>query len=192
MGIIDITRVVQDTPLYPGTPAMDFRRLMDVNTGDAYSVTQYTITSHVGTHADAFAHFLPGGTTIDRMPPEHYYGGAVVITVPADALITKKDLEGRLGGAERVVLHGGGKSYLSKEAADYLAAQKVITIVTDAWSVAPLDNETEIHQTLFRAKIAVVENVVLDHVADGAYVLAAFPVKIKDCDGSPVRAVLIS
>ncbi|MDR2517381.1 MAG: cyclase family protein [Spirochaetaceae bacterium] len=192
MAIIDITRVVQDTPLYPGTPPMEFTRLTDVNKGDTYSVTQYTITSHAGTHADAFAHFLAGGTTIDHMPPEHYYGSAVVITVPADALITKKDLEGRIRGAERVVLHSGGKSYLSKEAADYLVSEKVITVVTDAWSVAPQDNETEIHLTLFRAKIAVVENVVLDHVADGAYVLAAFPVKIKDCDGSPVRAVLIA
>jgi arylformamidase len=192
MAIIDITRAMQDAPLYPGTPEPEFVKLMDVNKGDPYSVTRYRVTSHLGTHADAFSHFLPGEIDIQDIDLDYYYGSAVVLTVPGDSLITKKDLEGRLQGAGRLVLHGGGKSYLSKEAADYLAAQKVKTLVTDAWSVAPLDNEAEIHQTLFRAKIAVVENVALDHVADGVYILAAFPVKIKGCDGAPVRAVLIS
>jgi len=40
--------------------------------------------------------------------------------------------------------------------------------------------------------LAVIENVVLDGVADGDYMLCAFPVKIGACDGAPVRAVLIS
>jgi arylformamidase len=114
-----------------------------------------------------------------------------VVSVPPQRLIAKKDLEGRLEGVERLVIHGGGASYLSKEAADYLVAKKIKTIVTDAWSVGPLDNEVEIHTTLFKAKIAVVENVILEGVEDGSYTLAAFPIKIKGSDGAPVRAVLI-
>jgi arylformamidase len=125
------------------------------------------------------------------MPLERYYGPARVVTVPQNALITPKDLRGRIDGVERVVLHSGGKSYLTKEAAELLAGAGVRTIVTDAWSVAPLDNEKEIHQIVLGAEIAIVENVILDGVADGDYVLSAFPIKIKGSDGAPVRAVLI-
>ncbi|MDR2493844.1 MAG: cyclase family protein [Spirochaetaceae bacterium] len=194
MTVIDITRVVQEAPLYPGTPVPSVERLSDVNKGDPYSVSKFVFTSHLGTHADAFSHFLPGpeADTIDRLPLDYFYGPARVVTVPSDTLITRECLLGRLDSAERVVVHGGGRSYFSKEAVDYLVERGIKTVITDAWSVAPPDNETIIHQTLFQAKIAVVENVILDGVADGDYLVVAFPLKIKGSDGAPVRAALIT
>lgn len=191
MTIIDITRHVQEAPLYPGSPPPSIEKLYDVQKGDAYSVSKFVFTSHLGTHGDSFSHFVAGAMDIDQIALDYYYGNANVVSVPPDTLITKADLEGRLEGVERLVIHGGGYSYLSKEAADYIVSAKIKTVITDAWSVAPLDNESEIHKTLFNAKIAVVENVVLDGVADGGYTIAAFPIKIKGCDGAPVRAVLI-
>ena len=160
--------------------------------GDAFNCSLVTAGSHMGTHADAFCHFIADSdVSIDRMPLENYCGKCRVISVPADSLITLDDIRGRLEGAERIVIHGGGSSYLCEEAAEYIAACKVKAVVTDAWSVAPLDNEASIHGILFGAKIAVVENVVLDGVEDGEYLLFAFPVKYGGCDGAPVRAVLI-
>ncbi|MDR2519127.1 MAG: cyclase family protein [Spirochaetaceae bacterium] len=192
MTVIDITRTAQEAPLYPGTPPLSIERLSDVNKGDLYSVSKFVFTSHLGTHADAFSHFLPGSAAaIDRLPLDYYYGPARVVTVPANALITAEHLRGRIDSAQRLIVHGGGRSYFSKEAADYLIACGIKTVITDAWSVAPPDNEAEIHQTLFKAEIAVVENVVLDGVADGDYIVAAFPLKIKESDGAPVRAALI-
>lgn len=192
MEIIDISRNVQEAPLYPGSPQPIVEKVLDVKKGDAYSVSKYVFTSHLGTHADAFSHFVAGETDIDQMPLKHYFGDVQVISVPAKSILLKKDFDGHLqAGIERIVIHGGGESYLSKEAADYLIAKGIKTIVTDAWSVGPLDNESEIHKTLFAAHIAVIENVVLDTVADGKYTLSAFPVKIKGLDGALVRAVLI-
>ncbi|MEG1849993.1 MAG: cyclase, partial [Oscillospiraceae bacterium] len=75
--------------------------------------------------------------------------------------------------------------------ARYLVEMKLVTVVTDAWSVAPLDNEAEIHGILFGGGLAVVESVCLDGVADGDYTLCAFPIKLGGCDGAPVRAVLL-
>ncbi|MDR0551937.1 MAG: cyclase family protein [Spirochaetaceae bacterium] len=193
MKIIDITRNAQEAPLYPGTPVPEIERISDVNKGDAYTVSRYVFTTHLGTHADAQSHFLPGSSVknIEQMPLDRFYGPARVITVPQNALIAKKDLQGRIDGTERIVLHSGGKSYFSKEAADYLVAAGIKTIVTDAWSVAPHNNEKEIHHILLGAEIGIVENVILDGVEDGDYVLSAFPIKIKGADGAPVRAVLI-
>ena len=59
-------------------------------------------------------------------------------------------------------------------------------------SVAPDDNERNIHELLMGGNVAVIENAVLDGVEDGDYLLFAFPVKYGGCDGAPVRAVLIA
>lgn len=191
MKIIDISRVAQEAPVYPGSHPIEICPLLDMQQGAAYNSSRITAESHMGTHADAFCHFLADGKSIDQMDLEHYCGKCRVITVPEKTLIGLEDIRGRLDGCERLVLHTGGESFLCEAAAEYLAACGVKTVVTDALSVAPSDNELAIHQLLFRAGVAVVENVVLDGVEDGEYLLFAFPVKYGGGDGAPVRAVLI-
>ncbi|MCL2425694.1 MAG: cyclase family protein [Oscillospiraceae bacterium] len=190
--IIDITRTLQDAPIYPGSSPAKIESVLSMSNGDRCNVSMITAGSHMGTHADASSHFLKDSmTSIDLMPLAHYYGPCRVLTVDESAMITQKMLKGKLDGCERLVIHGGGLSYLTKEAAEYIVNTGVITIVTDALSVAPPDNEVEIHSIILSAGIAVVENTILDNVDDGEYILSAFPVKIGGCDGAPVRAVLI-
>ncbi len=193
MKIIDISRTIQEAPIYPGSEPVVIERCADMAKGDAFNSSIVTAGSHMGTHADAFCHFLSDSEmSIDKMPLENYCGKCRVITVPEKGLIKLDDIRGKLDGTERVVLHGGGEAYLCEEAAEYLAACKVKLVATDAWSVAPLDNESSIHNTLFNAGVAVVENLILEGVEDGEYLIFAFPVKYGDCDGAPVRAVLVN
>lgn len=192
MRLIDITRVVQEAPIYPGSSPVDIVQVADINKGDVYNSSIITAGSHMGTHADALRHFLEGEIAIAEMPLHHYLGPCRVVTVPADSLLEPSAFEGRLEGCLRLVIHGGGQSYLTRAAAEHLVAAGIITVVTDAWSVAPLDNEAEIHKILLGAKIAVVENVVLDNVPDGDYTLSCPPIKYAGCDGAPVRAVLMA
>jgi arylformamidase len=104
--------------------------------------------------------------------------------------IYKKDIEGKIEGYKIIVLHAGN-GYLTKEAAEYIVEAGVKTVVIDYWSIAPLDNEKEIHEIILGNDIAVVENVILEDVKDGEYTISAFPIKIEGCDGAFVRAVLI-
>ena len=167
-------------------------QVYDMKKGDPFNASKITAGSHMGTHADAGRHFVKDNNVgIDQVELFRFYGPCRVVTVPEKTLITKETLEGRIEGCERLVIHGGGLSYLTKDAADYIVEKGILTVVTDAWSIAPLDNEAEIHDTILSPGIAVVENVILDGVEDGDYVLCAFPVKIGGCDGAPVRAVLI-
>ena len=192
MRVIDITRVAQEAPIYPGSNPIQIEQICDMKKGGPFNASMITMGSHMGTHADAYRHFLPESDVgIDRMPLEAYYGPCRVVTVAENTPIGKAALAGRVEGAERLVIHGGGYSYLEADAARYLVELGIRAIVTDAWSVAPLDNEAEIHGILLGAGVALVENVTLEGVADGDYLLAAFPVKLKDCDGAPVRAVLL-
>lgn len=189
MKIYDITRTMQEAPVYPGDTAPEITERTDFGGGARCSMIR--AGSHSGTHADAFSHFLADGLTIDAMPLENYCGRCRVLTVTADELIRQDDLQGRLGGTERLVLHTGGKAYLCEEAAEYVAGCGILALVTDAVSVGPGDNEAAIHHILMERGVAIIENAVLDGVPDGDYLLFAFPVKYGGCDGAPVRAVLL-
>lgn len=192
MKLIDITRNLQDAPVYPGDPPATVTRIASTENGGVYNSSIITLCSHSGTHADAFYHFLPEGKSIDNMELTHYYGACRVISFPPGTTVTKKLLSGKIEGAERLAIHGGGNSFLDESAALYIAQCGVITVVTDALSVAPPASEAALHRLLFENGVALIENVVLDNVPDGEYTLSAFPQKITGCDGAPVRAVLIS
>ena len=192
MKIIDISRRLQDAPVYSGDEPAKIELAQDMENGDICNCAVITAGVHLGTHADAFSHFLPGGTTIDEMPLEHYCGKCRVITVPSDTLVKLSDIKGQLAGSERIALRSGGSSFLCEQAAEYIAACGIRAVLTDAVSVAPDDNEEAIHRLLMEGKVAIIENVTLDGVEDGDYLLFAFPVKYGGCDGAPVRAVLIA
>jgi arylformamidase len=125
------------------------------------------------------------------MDLSHYYGPCRVVSAAPNSLIEAKALEGKLTGVERVVLHGGGDSFLTRDAALLLIDAGVKTIVTDSLSISPRDMELELHTLLLSHGVAIVENVLLDGVEDGDYLLCAFPIKYGGLDGAPVRAVLI-
>ena len=190
MKIFDITRTIQEAPLYPGTPPFSMHKVSDLLNGDEYNESEMILSSHMGTHADAASHYLQDACSIETMPLERYLGPCTVMTIPAHTVVSSTIFRGKIEGISRLVLHGGGNTYLSEEAATYLVQCGVQTIVTDAWSIAPLDREAAVHHILLEAGVAIVENVILDNVPDGRYQLSAFPLRIAGCDGAPVRAVL--
>ena len=192
MKIWDISRNIQDAPQYPGSEPILVERISDMNCGDVYNLSRICIDSHSGTHADAYNHFYPDKDRgIDAMDLTLYYGMCRVVSVPKKSLLTKDLLLNLWSGEERIVLRGGGEAYLAPSGAEYLVECGIKTIVTDALSIAPPDNEAQIHRILLSSGMAIVENVLLDAVPDGVYTLCAFPLKISGCDGAPVRAVLI-
>ena len=191
MKIIDISRTLQEAPVYYKDEPAKIELAQSMENGDCCNASTITTGVHLGTHADAFSHFMPEGASIDKMPLENYCGKCRVLTVPSDTLVKLSDIKGRLAGSERLVLRSGGTSYLCEQAAEYIAACGIKALVTDAVSVAPSDNEEAVHKLLMEGEVAIIENACLEGVEDGDYLLFAFPVKYGGCDGAPVRAVLI-
>jgi arylformamidase len=63
----------------------------------------------------------------------------------------------------------------------------------DTASIDPADSKAlASHQVVRRHDVRVLENLVLDDVAEGDYELIALPLKLVTADASPVRAVLRS
>ena len=77
--------------------------------------------------------------------------------------------------------------------ADALALQKLKGVGLDAPSADSRDSQTlPAHHTLLNAEVLIIENLcALDRVLQKRFTLAAFPLKIKQADGSPLRAVAI-
>lgn len=188
--IIDITRSLLTAPLYPGSiePRLTLTAHLPA---DEYNETIVHASVHTATHADAPSHYLDSPQDITQMPLSHYIGACFVVEWTAE-LITAEMLKSRIpSGCRRLLLKGGGKSYFTEEAAQYLIDQRVRTVGTDAWSVGPLEDEASVHCAFLRQPVAILENLDLSQAEEGWYFLSALPIKLDGSEGAFVRAVLL-
>jgi arylformamidase len=204
-SIIDITPAVSASmAVFPGD--VPFRRevSLDVERGDALTLSAITTTVHLGAHTDAPNHYARGGAGIDARPLELYLGPCQVMTVdvPRGARIRPADLPVPVE-APRVLLHtgsfpdpdrwNGDFNSASPELIEHLAQRGVVLIGIDTPSIDPAgDKVLESHQVVAARDMAILEGIVLDGVADGTYTLVALPLKLRGADAAPVRAVLLA
>lgn len=180
-----------------------------------YNTTTVHLYSHAGTHMDAPLHFVDGGKTIDTIPLETVIGPARVVDVThvePNGLITIQDLEvvaAQITKGTRLLLrtdwykHAEQEDYrthmprISAELAHWLVEREVALLGVEQPSVASLRPEnkaelTEVHQILLRAGVVIVEGLAhLDQIQSDTVQFIALPLKIRGCDGCPVRAVAI-
>ena len=135
---------------------------------------------------------------------EHYFGVCQVIEVSnaQGRRITRRDLESVKVSAPRVLFKTGtfpepnrwrgDFAALSAEVIDMLASQGVRLVGIDTPSIDPADDkELQCHHAVFKNDMAILEGIVLTDVPAGEYELVALPLKLKDLDASPVRAILV-
>ena len=81
--------------------------------------------------------------------------------------------------------------YISKEGAQYLVDRGVRTIGVDYLSVGGFFRDgVETHRILLGAKVWIIEGLNLSRIKPGKYELLCLPVKVRDSDGAPARALL--
>lgn len=175
---------------------------------DNYGLSRYAFSSHAGTHLDAPRHFLARGRGADSIPLEACFGPAVVVAVPPRVRVVGPEhlRHAAIRTGDRVLLKTGNtarrllhqrrfdSSYaaVGLAAAEWLVKKKVRLIGIDALGIEQRRAPGHpVHVAFLRAKIAILEGADLIGVPPGRYELAAFPVRIVDGDGAPVRAVLI-
>ncbi len=171
--------------------------------------------SHVGTHADAPLHFIPKGKGIDQVPLDVLVGPARVVNfTPCQPLheIDVPQLKEKLDGKvpARLILRTDWSEYfghmpfytqypfLSENAAKWLVENGVRLIAMDTPSPdnpahsrgTPKDSPN--HKVLLGAGVVLVEYVCnLKALTSSDVELVVLPLKLKDCDGSPVRCIAI-
>jgi arylformamidase len=200
--LIDISQPVSSTTgAWPGDTPFSFHWTWSMQAGASCNVSAVTASPHVGTHADAPLHFDPHGPGIDAVELDRYVGPCRVLDGPRAGLVQPEHLADvdwtatpRLLVRTRDAVDGAFPEQfvaLSPQAASALADAGARLIGLDTPSMDPFDSkELPAHKILARARIAILENLVLAHVAPGPYELLALPLRWQGLDASPVRAVL--
>lgn len=182
---IDITRPLSaDTVAYAEAEKFVKTRTRTVER-DGYNLTLLRLGAHCGTHLDAPAHYLAGGADVEAVSLETLVGPASICTITDQGLLNGGK------GSERLLLKSGpGFRGLSEGQALSIAHSGARLVGTDRLSIAPEEDEAKIHRILLGAGVWILENLMLAGVADGEYELIALPLRILDCEGAPVRALV--
>lgn len=190
MKIIDISREMFSSPVYPGDPKPYRDAVRRIDMGDGYNLSGFYACCHSATHMDAPLHFIDGGDPIDSISLDKCFGPCSVVR--AEGMVTGAVID-KISAytKKRVIFKGNGKAFLSQSAAFALAGSGALLVGTDAQSISPPDNESAAHKELLAAGVPILEGLCLENVEAGDYILAAFPLKLGGAEAAPVRAVLL-
>lgn len=197
----DISPLIDEsTAVFPGDLA--FSRKVSLSFPQNHlTLSSIETTLHIGAHADATIHYHPSGEGIDQRNLSPYIGPCQVIQVAGKGgrillselpKIQAKRVLFRTDSFPNPSKWNSDFRSLSPEVIEYLFQQGVCLVGIDTPSVDPEDSkQLESHQALWKTKMAVLEGIILDSVSPGNYLLVALPLKLKDADAAPVRAILL-
>ena len=210
MKVIDLTHTIKENmPVYPGTeppclePANSYEK-------DGFKETRISMFSHTGTHMDPPAHLFEGRTTLDAFGPEQFIGKALVIdcreledgesitmeqirkygddAAKADFLLFNLGWD-KYWGTEK---YFGDYPCIDDEVLDYIIAGNYKGIGFDIIGLDPIaDENLTRHKKLFdETDIVNIENLKnLDKCGNELFWFGCFPLKVKNSDGAPIRAI---
>jgi arylformamidase len=209
MRIHDISVTLQEgIPIWPGNPAFELARVNDMASGASSNVSRLSLGCHTGTHVDAPVHFIPGASGVDTLPLELLTGPATVFAldlpsgnitaamletarIPRDTarvLLKTRNSDLWKGGPHEFRADFAG---ITADGAQWIVDNKIGLIGVDYLSVGPKGAGRPTHEILLKAGVVIVEGLNLADVPPGSYDLCCLPLKLKDSDGAPARAILI-
>jgi arylformamidase len=197
------------TPTYPGDPTIEIKSWLELERGDAANVSLLHFGAHSGTHIDAPAHFIAGGSKVETVPLESLMGEAMIVEVPIEMMAIDADFVTNHcnQASERILFKTRNSSfwnnpedgfrtdytYLEPQAARRLTELGIRLVGLDYLSVEQFKSESfETHRILLSSGVVILEGVDLRNVPTGRYELVCLPLRIAggSGDGAPARAVL--
>lgn len=192
---------------YPGTPPYSRELIYSLKNGDTSNISRLIMSTHSGTHLDAPSHFIPNGKNIDEYPAKAFILPAHVVPIEDKEMVQPSELEKLDTGAGDALLFktdnsisgrsisgefSGGFVCLSPEAADFCVERKLGLVGIDYNTIEPYRTKHfPVHEKLLYSGILILESINLRDVPPGRYTLLCLPLKMKDAEASPVRAILI-
>ena len=208
MPIYDISLTVSnDLPVWPGDTPIDLRRNKDMQHGELYTLSQITTTVHVGSHLDAPKHFLRDGYGVDQIDLNKLIGPCFVVDLANIDSIDAQSLEraniprhvtrllcrtrnSEIWARSDNVFHTDFVA-IEPSGADWIVQRGMQLVGVDYLSVGAYEGGIPTHEILLSNGVVPVEGLDLSRIEPGEYQLICLPLKLKDCDGAPVRAVLM-
>jgi kynurenine formamidase len=175
MKIIDLSLPICDgMPVYPGDPEVKIKQVHTL-AKQGWNLRTLFINTHLATHINVPSHMMESGESLNDLSLDNFCGPAIVY-----------------GG------HNSVKSELGiifrDQNIDEQIARLLIKIKPKFVGLAVKHEfEIKIEKKLLEAGIISYENLVNTEKlpSDKQFMFSGFPLKIKDSDGSPVRAVAV-
>lgn len=199
--IIDISRPIHaGMAVYPGNPPVAVQNVQTATNGES-ALSVISFGSHTGTHIDAPSHIIDGAPGVDMYNLEQMIGQAEVVDVSnVKTVITATDLP--LTTSSRALLKTSNSNQdinsfspdfvaLDESAAKELVSRGVRLVGIDALSIKKKGVRDNVHKILLDAGIIILEGLWFNGVESGSYHLMCLPLPVINCDGAPVRAVLM-
>lgn len=170
MRVVDLS-----LPLYDGMPVYDGDPPVRVTTvctreEDGWEVRQLSMGSHTGTHVDAPRHVHEGGSTLDEVPLRSFCGPAAVVAVAASSYPARIGL-------------------LFYEPVPASCVPRIVA-ASPPFVGGPLEEAAE-RLLLEHGIITYTDLVNVESLIGLRFTFYGFPLRIRDGDGSPVRAVAV-
>lgn len=193
-------------PVWPGDKAVEILQTSFMGKGDDCNVSLFSMSMHAGTHIDAPLHFINAGKSTEDMDLDRFIGKAKVFELDVQADIELEHVSGLdicagdivllkiLKNEELLKLEEFRHDFvgLSTKAAQYLAGKTIKSVGIDYYSIERSDScGFSVHKILLGNGIGIIEGVKLEEIEPGEYELLCLPLKLKNGNGSPVRAVLV-
>jgi kynurenine formamidase len=207
MKLIDLSHIVS-----PELPGVEFQqaRILGKEGWNAKTLSMY---SHSGTHVDSPIHFGLSKEGLDKIPLEKFIANAWVVDctfIESKGLLEVdhlKQIAGKVQAGDGLIFKTnwshkfGTAAYrddlprISEPLACWIVEKGVSLIGVEPPSVADvnsIEELTRIHQILLSGEVTIVEGLTnLEAIKEDKVLFLAFPLKIEDGDGCPVRAVAI-
>ena len=167
--------------------------------------------THSGTHMDAPAHIFKSGLTLDQYNSEYFVGKAIILDMIdiENATIDLKSLvpfENSIKNMDYLIFNTGKSKHWGTD--KYFVEYPVLTCEAAQWLVdsfglkgigvdaISIDKEGDsllpIHHIFLKQGKVIIENLTnLDQMKEAHFTFSCLPLKIKDADGSPIRAIAI-
>jgi len=209
--IVDLTAVLNEhIHCYPTDPPFKKNWHAEFEKNGVY-VSRLELGAHAGTHVDAPLHFLGRKEDISEMPLELFYGDAIAIEAPKQAgeNIDVADISGADVRKDDIVLFrtgweersGSPKFFegewpgFTPELVDILAKKKIKALggdIASADSPRAIAEGAPAHKAAAKARLPVFEALInLNKIAGKRFFFVGLPLKIENCEASPVRAMAI-
>ena len=207
MKIFDISLEISEKMVsYPGDRKFAINKVLDLKKSDPVNLSEISMNVHTGTHLDVPKHYITNSESITDINPDRFFGNAKVFDftrIEMGTGITETDLSTLEIKKDDIILFKTKNSeinntifkedfvYLAQEGAVYLASKKIKSVGIDYLSIGKYKEDEKTHITLLENNILIYEGLNLKGINSGEYLFCGFPLRIKESEGAPVRAVLL-
>lgn len=199
MVLIDISlEIAEDMPSGGDKPRIYQKKTIEAT---GFATSWICLSSHTGTHVDAQSHCIPGGDSVSSILLSKLIGECIVVDCTRrKKAIQPEDID---KWNVKIVLFKTRNSnlwkkkefdknyvYVSEKACEKIAKCGYTTVGIDYTGIGDYTNPKPAHDILLKNNIVIFEGLDLSRVSPGKYRFMGLPLKIKNCDAAPARAVL--